>query len=78
MFTPQPVWAHEFLKGRKDPPRCGPLVAGAQLSSPATAIAVNTGPWVREWGKSVGYFTTVWQRSRRAAAGSGSTTPATS
>jgi hypothetical protein len=23
---------------------------------------VNTGPWVREWGKSVGYFTTVWKR----------------
>jgi hypothetical protein len=28
-------------------------------------IAVNTGPWGRDGGKSVGYFTTVWQREKR-------------
>ena len=26
------------------------------------SYAVNTGPWVRQWGKAVGYFTTVWKR----------------
>ena len=31
MFTPQAVWAREFLKGRKDPPKAVTLVAGAQL-----------------------------------------------
>ena len=31
MFTPQAVWAREFLKGRKDPPKAIALAAGAQL-----------------------------------------------
>ena len=62
MFTPQPVKARDFLAGRENP-----LVAvywwpGASFISCDGNTAVNTGPWVREWGKSVGYFTTVWQR----------------
>ena len=32
------------------------------MSAATATLAVNTGPWVREWGKSVGYFTTVWKR----------------
>lgn len=62
MFTPQPVKAHDFLKGRKDPPVSVFWWPGRSYVSCDGAIAVNTGPWVREWGKSVGYFTTVWKR----------------
>jgi hypothetical protein len=62
MFTPQPVKAHEFLNGRSDPPTAVFWWPGASFVSCDGDTAVNTGPWVREWGKSVGYFTTVWQR----------------
>lgn len=62
MFAPQPVKAHEFLKGRGDPPTAVFWWPGESFVSCDGETAVNTGPWVREWGKSVGYFTTVWQR----------------
>ena len=62
MFTPQPVKAHDFLKARKDPPTAVFWWPGASFMSCDGTAAVNTGPWVREWGKSVGYFTTVWLR----------------
>jgi ketosteroid isomerase-like protein len=62
MFTPQPVKAHRFLDGRKDPPVSVFWWPGRSYVSCDGNIAVNTGPWVREWGKSVGYFTTVWKR----------------
>jgi len=62
MFTPQPVNAHEFLKDRKDPPVSVFWWPGRSFVSCDGGYAVNTGPWVREWGKSVGYFTTVWKR----------------
>ena len=62
MFTPQPVNAHAFLEGRKNPPVAVFWWPGKSFVSCDGGYAVNTGPWVREWGKSVGYFTTVWQR----------------
>jgi hypothetical protein len=62
MFVPQPVNAHEFLKDRKDPPVAVFWWPGASYVSCDGSTAVNTGPWMREWGKSVGYFTTVWKR----------------
>lgn len=62
MFIPQPTNAHEFLKERKDPPVPVFWWPGRSYVSCDGSFAVNTGPWVREWGKSVGYFTTVWRR----------------
>ena len=62
MFTPQPVNAHEFLRDRKDPPIPVYWWPGRSYVSCDGSFAVNTGPWVRQYGKSVGYFTTVWQR----------------
>ena len=64
MFVPQTINAHEFLKDRKDPSTAVFWWPGASFVSCDGSTAVNTGPWVREWGKSVGYFTTVWQRQR--------------
>jgi hypothetical protein len=62
MFTPRPVKAHELLKDSKDPPVSVFWWPGRSYVSCDGTYAVNTGPWVREWGRSVGYFTTVWQR----------------
>ena len=62
MFVPQPTNAHEFLKDKKDPPVSVFWWPGRSYISCDGTFAVNTGPWVREWGKSVGYFTTVWRR----------------
>ena len=62
MFVPQPVNAQTFLKDRKEPPFPVFWWPGRSYVSCDGKTAVNTGPWVREWGKSVGYFTTVWKR----------------
>jgi len=62
MFTPQPVKAHDFLKNKPDPPVAVFWWPGRSYVSCDGNTAINTGPWVREWGKSVGYFTTVWKR----------------
>lgn len=62
MFVPQPVNAQQWLKGKKDPPLPVFWWPGRSYASCDGSYAVNTGPWVREWGKSVGYFTTVWKR----------------
>lgn len=62
MFVPEPVNAQQWLKGKKDPPVSVFWWPGRSYVSCDGSYAVNTGPWVREWGKSVGYFTTVWQR----------------
>ena len=62
MFVPQPVNAHAFLKDRKNPPTAVFWWPGKSFVSCDGGYAVNTGPWVREWGKSVGFFTTVWRR----------------
>lgn len=60
MFVPQPIKAHDFLKDRKDPPVSVYWWPGRSYVSCDGTVAINTGPWVRGFGKSVGYFTTVW------------------
>lgn len=65
MFNPQAVWAHEYLRDRKDPPVSVQWWPAQSYVSCNGRIAVNTGPWVRDGGKRVGYFTTVWQREKR-------------
>ncbi|HYC96007.1 MAG TPA: hypothetical protein VEB39_09960 [Sphingomicrobium sp.] len=62
MFVPQAGSAHEFLKDKSDPPVAVFWWPGRSYVSCDGNTAINTGPWVRQWGKSVGYFTTVWQR----------------
>ena len=62
MFTPQPVNAHEFLKPLDDPAVSVQWWPAESYVSCDGTYAVNTGPWVRDGGKSVGYFTTVWRR----------------
>ena len=62
MFLPEAGSAQGFLKGKADPPTAVFWWPGRSYVSCDGTIAVNTGPWVRQWGKSVGYFTTVWQR----------------
>lgn len=59
MFTPQPIRAHEFLEGLTDPREPVRWWPGESYVSCDGGFAVNTGPWVRDGGESVGYFTTV-------------------
>ncbi len=65
MFTPQAVWARDFLKGRKNPPKSVRWWPAHSFTSCDGRIAVNSGPWIGADGKSHGYFTTVWQRTGR-------------
>ena len=81
MFTPKAVWAQQFLKGRKDPPRAIGWKPARSYVSCDGRTAVNTGPWFTQDGAMAGYFTTVWQKTpagwRWAYDGGGpSTTPA--
>jgi hypothetical protein len=61
MFTPQAVWAHEFLKDRKDPPKSVEWHPSRGWVSCDGRTAVNVGPAFRN-GKAYGNFNTVWQR----------------
>ena len=63
MFSPQAVWARDFLKDRKDPPKSITWRPAQSYVSCDGRTAVNTGPWFTPDGKLAGYFTTVWQRS---------------
>jgi hypothetical protein len=63
MFNPQALWARDFLKGRKDPPRPLRWWPAHSFTSCDGRTAVNSGPWVGPDGKKHGYFTTVWQRT---------------
>ena len=62
MFTPQAVWARDFLKDRKDPPKAVSWRPAASFVSCDGHTAVNTGPWFKPDGTAGGFFTTVWQR----------------
>jgi hypothetical protein len=64
MFNPQAVWAQEFLKGRKDPPRSVEWWPARSFVSCDGNLAVNSGPWRIEQAKADGYFTTVWVRQK--------------
>ena len=63
MFTPQAVWARNFLKSLKDPPRPISWRPAHSYISCDGRTAVNTGPWFTQDGALAGYFTTVWQKS---------------
>ena len=62
MFLPQADRAQKFLKDKADPPVAVFWWPGRSYVSCDGKTAINTGPWVRQWGKSIGYFTTVWKR----------------
>ena len=64
MFVPQAVWAHEFLKDRKDPPKSVTWRPTQSWVSCDGRTAVITGPAFRD-GKAYGNFNTVWQREKR-------------
>jgi len=64
MFTPQAVWARDFLKARKDPPKSVAWSPARSFVSCDGRTAVNTGPWWGADGVHHGYFTTVWQRTK--------------
>ena len=62
MFTPQAVWAQEFLKTLKDPPKAiswGPTDSWVSCDG---RTAINRGWGTSPDRKSHGYFTTVWVR----------------
>ena len=61
MFTPQAIWAHEFLAHRKDPPKAVNWAASASWVSCDGRTAINRGPAVWPSGDR-NYFTTVWVR----------------
>ena len=65
MFTPQAVWARDFLRDRKDPPRSVQWWPARSFVSCDGRTAVNTGPALTADGRPYGNFTTVWQRTRR-------------
>lgn len=61
IFTPQAVWAHEFLANRKDPPKSVSWAASASWVSCDGRTAINRGP--AKWPSGDrNYFTTVWIR----------------
>jgi len=62
MFVPQASNAQAWLRDKTDPPVAVFWWPGRSYVSCDGNTAVNTGPWIRQWGKSVGYFTTVWKR----------------
>ena len=64
MFTPQAVWARDFLRGRKDPPAALSWSPNASYVSCDGRMAVNTGPWQSVGGEQHGFFTTVWQHEK--------------
>ena len=64
MFTPQAVWAHEFLKDRKDPPQSLEWWPDRSFVSCDRRTAVNTGPAFRPDGQHYGRFNTVWVREK--------------
>src|SRR5207253_9389317 len=59
VFTPQAVWARNFLQDRKDPPKAVSWRPTDSFVSCDGHTAVNTGPWFKG-GAPGGYFTTVW------------------
>src|SRR5690348_7932988 len=64
VFTPQAAWARDVLP-KNDPPKAIVWRPAHSYVSCDGRIAVNTGPWWDNAGKPGGYFTTVWQRTKR-------------
>jgi hypothetical protein len=64
MFTPQVVWAQDYLKDRADPPKSIDWAPANSWVSCDGRTAINRGPWTSASGKAHGYFTTVWMQSQ--------------
>jgi len=64
IFTPQAIWARDFLKGRKDPSEAIRWSPNASYTSCDGRVAVNTGPWQDASGQQHGFFTTVWNQEK--------------
>ena len=64
MFTPQAIWAHEFLADKKDPPKSIVWGPSHSWTSCDGRTAITRGPWATAAGKWSGYFTTVWVREQ--------------
>jgi hypothetical protein len=64
MFTPQAIWAHEFLATQKDPPKSISWGPSHSWTSCDGRTAINRGPWANAAGKWSGHFTTVWVRGQ--------------
>ena len=62
MFVPEAVNAQDWLRDRKNPLVSVMWWPAQSWVSCDGSVAVNTGPWVRQGGRSVGYFTTVWTK----------------
>lgn len=60
MFAPQAVWAQEYLKEAKDPPKSIDWAPAESWVACDGRMAINRGPWTGASGKAHGYFTTVW------------------
>lgn len=63
MFVPQAVWAQEYLKDLKDPPKSIDWTPANSWVSCDGRTAINRGPWTGASGKAHGYFTTVWMQT---------------
>lgn len=61
MFTPQPVNAHQFLKGKPDPAQPLKWQPYEVWSSCDGSLAVDKGAWQAAAG-ATGFFTTIWKR----------------
>src|SRR5438309_4389081 len=64
LFVPDPADAADFLKDRKDPPVAVKWQPSQSFVSCDRSTGANLGPWQRP--TSVGYFATIWSRTRGA------------
>ena len=64
MFTPQAIWARDFLKGRRDPRAAIRWSPNESYVSCDGRTAVNTGPWQSADGRQHGFYTTVWEQEK--------------
>ena len=62
MFVPQPVNAHQYLKGKPNPPVAVRWQPHLVWSSCDGSFGVTTGAW--QLPTATGYFSTVWQRQK--------------
>ena len=62
VFTPQAVWARDFVKRRKDAATPITWSPNASYVSCDGRMAVNTGPWQDRQDRQAGFFTTVWEQ----------------
>jgi hypothetical protein len=64
MFTPQAVWARDFLRDRKEPAHSVSWSPSAAIMSCDRSVAINAGPYATVDGHR-GRFTTVWLKGKR-------------